>query len=81
MGLLQQLQQIRNSEDNLRLQQRTLARLEALLANEFIDIVQVDQFRQSVQTQRSSLLRSQNALQLALDRYKTTTLGLPPDIE
>ncbi len=81
LGLLQQLQEIRNSEDNLLLQQRTLARLEALLANEFIDIVQVDQFRQSVQSQRSSLLRSQNALELALDRYKTTTLGLPPDIE
>ncbi len=81
MGLLRQVQEIRNSEDNLRLQERTLARLEALLASEFIDIVQVDQFRQSVQSQRSSLLRIRNAFQLSLDRYKTTTLGLPPDIE
>ncbi len=80
LGLLQQLQEIRNSEDNLALQIRTLDRLEALYNNELIDLVQVDQFRQSVESQRSELLVRQNAFELALDRYKTGTLGLPPDL-
>ncbi len=80
LGLLLQLQRIRNSNDNLRLQLRTLDRLEALLANDLIDIVQVDQFRQSVESQRAELLLSRNQLELALDRYKTSTLGLPPDL-
>ena len=80
LDLLQQRQRIRNAEDNLSLQRRTLARLEALYDNDLTTLVQVDQFRQSVQTQRSALLISRNALELALDRYKTSTLGLPPDL-
>ena len=81
LGLLQQLQQIRNTEDNLSLQLRTLDQLEALLDVGVIDIVQVDQFRQSVQRERAALLQSQNSLELALDQYKTGTLGLPPDVD
>jgi outer membrane protein TolC len=81
LGLLQQLQQIRNTEDNLSLQLRTLDQLEALLDVGVIDIVQVDQFRQSVQRERAALLQSQNNLELALDQYKTGTLGLPPDVD
>jgi outer membrane protein TolC len=81
LGLLQQLQQIRNTEDNLSLQLRTLDQLEALLEVGVIDIVQVDQFRQSVQRERAALLQSQNSLELALDQYKTGTLGLPPDVD
>lgn len=80
LGLLQQLQQIRNSVSNLDLQSRTLDRLEALLDEDFIDLVQVDQFRQSIQAERASLLQRRNSLELSLDRYKTTTLGLPPDL-
>ena len=80
LGLLQQLQQIRNTEDNLSLQLRTRDRLEALLENDLIDLVQVDQFRQSVEAERANLLLRRNALALALDRYKTGTLGLPPDL-
>jgi len=80
IGLLQQLQQIRNSEDNLSLQLRTLAQLEALLDVGVIDLVQVDQFRQSVENERDNLLKSRNRLALALDRYKTSTLGLPPEL-
>jgi len=79
-GLLQQLQQIRNSEENLSLQLRTLERLEALYENELIDLVQVDQFRQSVEDQRSELLDRTNAFKLALDNYKTGTLGLPSSL-
>ena len=79
-GLLQQLQQIRNAEDNLELQVRTLERLEYLLAIGLIDLVQVDQFRQNVERDRASLLQSRNSYLLALDSFKTQTLGLPPDI-
>jgi hypothetical protein len=81
LGLLRQSQEIRNSEDILNLQLRTRAQLEALYKNELIDLVQVDQFRQSVESQRSSLLISRNNRELDLDRYKTTTLGLPPDLQ
>jgi outer membrane protein TolC len=80
VGLLQQLQQIRNSEDNLSLQLRTLAQLEALLDAGVIDLVQVDQFRQSVESERASLLQSKNSYLTALDRFKTSTLGLPPNL-
>ena len=80
VGLLQRLQQIRNSEDNLSLQLRTLAQLEALLDAGVIDLVQVDQFRQNVESERASLLRSRNDYLSELDRFKTNTLGLPPNL-
>ncbi len=80
LGLLQQLQETRNTEDNLSLQLRTRDRLEALLENNLIDLVQVDQFRQSVEAERANLLLRRNSLELALDRFKTGTLGLPPDM-
>ena len=80
LGLLQQIQQIRNVRDNLDLQERTLERLEALYDNELIDLVQVDQFRQSVESQKADLLARENSRELSLDTYKTGTLGLPPDL-
>jgi len=80
IGLLQQLQQIRNTEDSLSLQLRTLSQLEALLDGGVIDLVQVDQFRQSIEDERANLLQNRNGFELALDRYKTGTLGLPPDL-
>ena len=80
VGLLQQLQQIRNTEDNLDLQERTRDRLVALYDNELIDLVQVDQFNQSIETTRASLLDSENNLKLAMDSFKTGTLGLPPSL-
>jgi hypothetical protein len=80
IGLLQQLQRKRNTEDNLSLQERTLARLAAFQDIGVIDLVQVDQFRQSIENERADLLQNQNGLELALDYYKTGTLGLPPDL-
>jgi len=80
IGLLQQLQQIRNTEDSLSLQLRTLSQLEAHLASGVIDLVQVDQFRQSIENERANLLQNENSFELSLDRYKTGTLGLPPDL-
>ena len=80
LGLLQQAQQIRNTEDNLRLQLRTRDRLEALYDNDLIDIVQLDQFRQNIEVTRANRLDQTNALKLAVDNYTTGTLGLPSDL-
>ena len=79
-GLLQQLQEIRNSDDNLSLQLRALTQLEALLSVGIINLVQVDQFRQSVERQRSELLTLRAFFEGSLDAYKAQTLGLPPDL-
>jgi len=80
IGLLQQLQRIRNTEDNLSLQERTLARLVAFQEIGVIDLVQVDQFWQSIENERADLLQIHNSFELTLDYYKTGTLGLPPDL-
>jgi len=80
LGLLQQLQQIRNTQDSLNLQLRTLALLEAYLDAGVIDLVQVDQFRQNIETERATLLQAQNSLLLTQDNYVLSTLGLPPDL-
>jgi len=80
IGLLQQAQQIRNTEDSLGAQLRTLALLEANLDAGLIDIAQVDQFRQNIETERATLLQSRNGLENGLDAFKSSTLGLPPDL-
>ena len=80
IGLLQQLQQIRNTRNSLNLQLRTLALLEANLDAGLIDIAQVDQFRQNIQTERANLLQAENNLENSLDTFKRTTLGLPPGL-
>lgn len=80
VGLLQSLQQIRNAEASLNLQLRTLALLEANLDAGLVDLSQVDQFRQSIETQRAVLLQSRNGLQSSLDNFKRDSLGLPPDL-
>lgn len=80
IGLLQQLQQIRNTEDSLALQIRTLNLLEAYLDAGVIDLVQVDQFRQNIETERALLLQARNQLTNSQETFKTGTLGLPPDL-
>ncbi len=79
VGLLQQQQQIRNAEDNLELQTRSLRRLEAFLNAGLIDLVQVEQFRQNIESERVALLLSRNNYLRTFDNYKKNTLGLPPD--
>ena len=80
LGLLQSLQQIRNSRASLNLQLRTLDLLESSLDAGIIDLTQVDQFRQSIETEKATLLQAENGLKNSLEGYKTGTLGLPPDI-
>lgn len=80
VGLIQRLQQIRNQEEALYSQTQTLTLLEAYLDAGLIDIAQVDQFRQSIETANASLLQTRNGLQDRLDTFKRQTLGLPPSL-
>lgn len=80
IGLLQQLQQIRNTEDSLALQLNELAKLEAYHAAGLITLIQVDNLRQNIETERANLLQARNAFDASLDNFKTNTLGLPPDL-
>lgn len=81
IGLLQSSQEIRNTQLSLDLQLRTLALLEANLEAGTIDLTQVDQFRQNIETLRAQLLQARAGLEFGLDAYKTGTLGLPPDLD
>jgi outer membrane protein TolC len=80
-GLLQQITQIRNSQETLNAETRTLALLEANLDAGFIDIAQVDQFRQNIETERANLLQARENLQLSMDTFKAAQMGLPPSLE
>lgn len=80
IGLLQSLQQYRNARDSLDLQIRTLALLEGNLEGGVVDVVEVDQFRQTIETQKAQLIQSQNGVQRQIESYLTGTLGLPPDL-
>ena len=80
IGLLQQTQQILNQRQNLNSQQRTLRLLQANLEAGTIDIAQVDQFRQNIETSKATLLQAQNGLDNGLETYKRQLLGLPPSL-
>jgi hypothetical protein len=81
IGLLQQLQQIRNFQYSLDLQLRTLALLEANLEAGLLDLTQVDQARQRIQTDRANLLQARVGLEAQLETFKRAQLGLPPDLQ
>jgi hypothetical protein len=80
IGLLQQTQQIRNSRQNLNAQLRTLKLLQANLEAGTIDIAQVDQFRQNIETAKATLLQSEITRDNAKETYLRTLIGLPPDL-
>ena len=80
LGLLQASQEIRNTEVSLESMVRTLSLLEANLEAGIIDLTQVDQFRQNIETERATLLQSRNGLTNGVESYLTGTLGLPPDV-
>ena len=80
IGLAQTAQEIRNAEDNLALETRTL---DLLIANQeagLIDITQVDIFRQTVETDKATLLQSRYGLQNSIETFVRTSLGLPPNL-
>ena len=60
---------------------QSLGQLESLLQGGRIDLPQVEEFRQRIETNRALLIQSENAFQSTLDDFKTDTLALPPDVE
>jgi hypothetical protein len=79
LGLLQLRQQIRNAEQNLAAQERALALLDANLEAGTVGLDQVDQLRQSVETNRAGLLQAKTSLTNQLESYKVNILCLPSD--
>jgi hypothetical protein len=90
LGLLQNQQDIRNQEDNVKRLRNNLYRLEEFLAelktrsgevglvnNILRQDLQVAQARQALFNSESRLINSRNAYQQTLDNFKGT-LGLPP---
>ncbi len=79
IGLLQVRQQIRNAEQNLAAQVRALALLDANLEAGLVGIEQVDQLRQSVETNRANLLQSKTTLANQTENFKVNLLNMPAD--
>jgi outer membrane protein TolC len=79
LGLLFQVQNIRNLEANLQSQEQNLLLHEALFARGTVSTVQVDQVFTSYQQGKLSLIQAQSNLETSLDVYKLS-LGLPPDL-
>lgn len=79
LGLLSQLQSIRNQERNLESVRRNLNEYEALTP-EFKTRAERDQVAQQVQQSEFALAQSIANLETSLDAYKMQ-LGLPPELE
>ena len=79
LGLLQQLQLIRNQENNVNSLRRNLDEYEALVKAGILDPLQRDTVAQQYQTGRLSLLQLEAGLQTLLDAYRVSQLGLPAD--
>ncbi len=79
VGLLQARQQIRNAEQNLAAQLRALALLDANLEAGLVGIDQVDQLRQSVETNRANLMQAKTTLANQIENFKVNTLNIPAD--
>jgi len=79
LGLLSQVQNIRNLESNLKSNEQNLRLHEALYARGTVSSVQVDQVFQNYLTAKLSLIQANSGLESSLDSYKQL-LGLPPDL-
>jgi outer membrane protein TolC len=79
LGLLQQLQALRNQESNVQALDRNVREARALVDAGFYSILQRDQIDQQFQQARFSLVQNEAALQTSLDNYKIQ-IGLPPDL-
>jgi outer membrane protein TolC len=80
LGLLFQVQNIRNLESNLASQEQNYLLHEALYARGTVSTVQVDQAFQSFQQGKLNLIQARSGLESSLDAYKLS-LGLPPEIK
>lgn len=79
LGLLFQVQNIRNLESNLTSTEENLRLHEALYARGVVSTVQVDQAFQKYQQGRLGLIQARSNHEGSLDFYKRS-LGLPPEI-
>ncbi len=79
LGLLQDLQEIRNLRSNLVALRESLAQLEATFEAGRLSIVQVDQARQALLSAESQLLTAEAGFQDSFDNFKIE-LGLPPTV-
>lgn len=79
LGLLSQVQGIRNQETNVARLEQNLLEHEALREAELVSQIQVDLVFQDLQQGRLSLLAARNQLQTSLDGFKIR-LGLPPEM-
>jgi len=80
LGLVQQLQQIRNQETNVAALRGSLAELEAYSLAGRINSLQVQQARQALYGAESRLISSKTNYETSLDAYKIS-LGLPPQLK
>jgi outer membrane protein TolC len=80
LGLLTQLQSIRNLEQNLKSYDRNLQQYEAELQGGFKSVLERDQIAFQYQTAQVNLLQAEANLQTQLDLFKLQ-LGLPPEME
>lgn len=80
LGLLQQQQQIRNLEFNLRLLEAVLDQFRTFFEEDRINKLQIRQFEATVFQQQQNLLNTKVAYDNQLDNFKQT-LGLPPYLD
>lgn len=80
LGLVQDLQTIRNQESNISALRNSLARLEAIFEAGWINRFQVELTRQALLEAQSRLLRSVTDYETSLDGFKLL-LGLPPQTD
>ncbi|APW59713.1 TolC family protein [Paludisphaera borealis] len=80
LGLLTQLQNIRNQEQNLKSLERNLQQYEAEVKADLKTILERDQLAQQYQQSQLVLLQAEAGLQTQLDLYKIQ-LGLPPELK
>ena len=79
-GLIQRMQTIRNTEVLLSSEELTLGLLEANFEAGLIDLVQVDEFRQNIETERANLIRARAGMQDSVETYLISALSLPPTL-
>lgn len=79
LGLLQNLQVIRNQETNIAALESSLAQLVAFRDAGRVEFIQVEQVRQQLFSSNAGLLRSRRGFNDSLDQYKAN-LGIPPQV-
>ena len=80
LGLLEQQQQIRNQEFNIRQLETVLIQFQEYHKSGLLDAVQLKLFETSFYLEQRTLLDAKTAYETALDEFKSV-LGLPPDLD